>query len=148
VINFVKSIVLKSCKMHLLKLLMAFILMVNLGCTYQHSHPVATIDISLLNANEKLFSSMIRSFANENGYSFVDSTRDYPSGVKPLLYELTNTNGDRVLKVNDLMDGRRFVVAIYEVKSQDWKPLYESVFNFLQVKFPGASIEKNLANPR
>lgn len=145
-INYVEAIVLKNSKFHLLKFFMAFILMANLGCSYQQTHPVATIDIDLINVNEKLFSSAMQSFANEKGYFFIDSTRDYPSGMKPLLYELTNNSGDRILKVNDLMDRRRYVVAVYEVKSQDWKPLYESVFGFLKEQFPEASIEKKLVD--
>lgn len=136
----------RDCRLFTLKLFVAFTIMVIFGCSYHHTHAVATISIDLVGTDGKYFAAAIKDFSEKEQLAFVDSTREYPSGMKPVLYELTNKDGERVLKVNDLMDGRRFVIAVYKSEKQDWEPLYNACFLFLQKRFPSASIEKKLAD--
>jgi len=120
--------------------------MINLGCTYQHSYPIATISIEFKSKNEEEFSKAILDFSSQKGLSLIDNSRQFPSGMKSIIFEITSDDGNQFIKINDLMDSRRFVVAIYEQKERKWYPLYKALFEFLKLHFPEASIETKINN--
>tara|TARA_R110000851_G_scaffold59373_1_gene137500 strand:+ start:83 stop:448 length:366 start_codon:yes stop_codon:yes gene_type:complete len=120
--------------------------MFNFGCTYQQVSPKGTMEIHFSQKNEESFYSAFKEFAHEKELAFNNGTREYPSGAKSILFELTTKDGKKVLKVNDYMDETRFVVSVFENDKRDWRPLFESCFEFLRDRFPDAKFEVTLAD--
>ena len=129
-----------------LKLTLVLMMMFNFSCTYKQVHAKGTIEVHFSQLNDSSFSSAFKEFSESANLTFNDGTREYPSGAKAVLLELTTEDGGKILKVNDYMDGTRFVVSAYENNKRDWKPLFDSCFNFLQERFPDAKFEKKLAD--
>lgn len=129
---------------NLLKLLTVLTFMFTFGCSYHQTHPLATIHVNLIDVDSGRVAIVLNNYSEISELTFVDNTREYPSGAKHILYELIDKDGERVLKVNGLPDGRRFVVAVYDNKN--WEYFYDSIFRFLQMHIPDANIERNLVS--
>src|SRR5690554_212032 len=88
----------------LLKLFTVLTFMFTFGCSYHQVHPLATISIDLIDVDYGRVAVVLNDYSEVSRLTFVDSSRDYPSGAKHALYELIDKDGERVLKVNGLPD--------------------------------------------
>lgn len=111
------------------------------ACSYKTTNPDLRISILLEEDKFDFFRVSLFEFANKHGLSVSDSSRSYPTGKNPILIEFTDTNGNRVIKINNLMDEKRFVISFFDCKECDLKPLHTSLVDHIKSSFP-YSIQK------
>lgn len=116
---------------------MIFSIFSNSACSYKTMKPEGKISLLLQEEQFSLFKQSINELAHENGLTLNDGSREYTSGVSPLLLQYFNLNGERVVKINDLMDKKRIVIAIYKSKHSDWRILNNIFLEHIRTKFPG-----------
>lgn len=138
--------VIRACKYLLIKFLLAVFIMSNFGCSYENIHADSSINIEFEQESSVELFNAVKEFANKNNLKIQDESKEFPSGLNSILYELRNEGGLRLFKVTDLMDKRRFVISVYEIDEKGVQSLFESMFVFLKGSFPNANVEVKGSN--
>lgn len=115
--------------------------MFNNGCSYEHTHPNSSIHIEFENQSANELLKVVETFAESYSLQVRDESKNFPSGLNSILYELVNGDGQRLIKINDLMDGKRFVISSYEANGVDVQGLFKSLLGVLENSFPESAIE-------
>ena len=132
----------KTLKLRLSLLLMIMsgvYLVINSGCTYQQIHPTPVFEIEHDASSRRAFEAALREFAQQNGFAVVDNSKSYPSGADIFSYKLVGDKGT-VFDIKDKLDGKRFVVALFDEANGEGVQTFNSLLLFLKEKFPKSTI--------
>ena len=122
----------------------AFFSLLLWGCVYSHTYVVASIEVSLGDNQKTQFLQLLRDYSKNEGLALVDRSLELPNVEKTSLYDMTNSQGDLVITLTGLGNGRSFSLNFYSLSNESWMVRYEYLLQYLKEEMPKAKYKKVL----
>jgi hypothetical protein len=111
------------------------------GCTYKTTSPAIKFDVSISEAEHNAFYTSVIEFAALNGLKEKKHSKSFASGKSYYLVEFYDSFENRVIKIHDLTDKKRFVVAFYSCEQCDLDKLSSSFAQHIEASLPKIKIK-------